>query len=570
MKSKNIILTFLLSCIFLLNACIDLDLNPLSEGSSENWYSSEEELQMATAYIFHTSIWKRHSPADFFWHTDDFSYRTNLGVINGSTLTGSTGIVTAAWNDAYNCIANANQILVNSSRASENLTEEKLNFYRANAKFARAAQYSKLIFLFGDVPYYTTVLNVDEAFSMGRTNKEAILDSIYADFDFATQFLPEIYGTNEYHFATKGAAYAMKARIALYMGDYITARNAAKACIDLGIYKLFPKYSTLFLQTTKNSCETIFCIANSVSLKSKWSLGPKSYIVRTAGGFGSATPSWELLCSYLCTDGLPIDESPLFDPRNPFKNRDPRCTATIVEFGTNWLGYKFEVHPDTLKVMNYNTGDLVPNTQNRAVDQWATYNGLMLKKFLDESMLGSFEAENDQIIMRYADVLLMYAEAKIELGEIDETVLNAINQVRARAYEVDVNATSDYPAVTTVNQSELRKALRIERRMEFAWENDLRYNDIIRWRLAEKVLNRPDYGMLDPQELRDKVVNKGLWFFPGIPEIDEDGTPDFTSLYNTGLIKLLAARKFEARQYLWPIPTSEMIINENLTQNPGY
>ena len=570
MKSKNIIFSFLLCGIFLLNACVDLDLNPLSEGSSENWYSNEEELQMATAYIFNTSIWKRFSPADGFWNTDDFSYRTNLTEITGSTLTGTSGLVSGTWNDAYRCISNANQILSNSSKASENLTETRLNFFLANAKFARAAQYSKLIFLFGDVPYYTKVLDVEEAFSMGRTNKDAILDSIYADYDFAIQFLPENYGTNEYHFATKGAAYAMKARIALYMGDYVTARDAAKACIDMGVYELFPEYSTLFLQTTKNSIETIFCIANSISLKSLWSLYPKSYIVRTAGGFGSATPSWELLCSYLCTDGLPIDESPLFNPRNPFINRDPRCTATIVEFGTNWLGYQYEVHPDSVQIMNYNTGALVRNTQNRAVDQWATYNGLMLKKFLDVSMLGSFEAEVDQIIMRYADVLLMYAEAKIELGEIDETVLNAINQVRARAYEVDVNATADYPAVTTLNQVELRKALRIERRMEFAWENDLRYNDIIRWKLAEKVRNRPDYGLLDPQVLREKVINKGLWFLPGIPEIDEDGTPDFTSLYNEGLIKLLAARKFETRQYLWPIPTSEIIINDNLTQNTGY
>ena len=112
--------------------------------------------------------------------------------------------------------------------------------------------------------------------------------------------------------------------------------------------------------------------------------------------------------------------------------------------------------------------------------------------------------------------------------------------------------------------------MRIERRMEFAWEGT-RYEDIIRWRLAEKVLNTPMYGMLDPESLRENVVNKGGWFFPEIPPIDEDGTVDFSGMYNKGLVKLLTNRKFDApKQYLWPIPTTEILINSNMTQNDGY
>jgi hypothetical protein len=165
----------------------------------------------------------------------------------------------------------------------------------------------------------------------------------------------------------------------------------------------------------------------------------------------------------------------------------------------------------------------------------------------------------------------MYAEAKIELNEIDISVLDAINKVRARAYGVNYTETLSYPTVAATAQSELRKILRIERRMEFAMENNLRYNDIIRWRLAEKVLNIPDYGMLDVAALRTKVVNQGLWFFPDTPPIDEDGVADFTPMYNAGLIKLLSQRKFDVgKQYLWPIPTKEILINENLTQNQGY
>ena len=107
--------------------------------------------------------------------------------------------------------------------------------------------------------------------------------------------------------------------------------------------------------------------------------------------------------------------------------------------------------------------------------------------------------------------------------------------------------------------------------MEFAREG-LRYYDIIRWRIAEKSLNLPVYGLLDLKELREKIVNKGLWFFPGTPSIDENGTADFSNMYNAGLIKFLAQRKFDLnRQYLWPIPTKELLTNPKLQpQNTGY
>ncbi len=567
---KNKILCFLVIGIFYLNACVDLDQYPLSEGSVDSWYSNDEELEMAVADLFSTSTWKAYSPGEFFKNTDDFTYRSVLQDIPAGTVNGQSSVVTTAWNAAYACIASANSLLANINAAKDNVTEENLKLYSANAKFARAAQYAKLIFLFSDVPFYTKVLDIDEAFALSRTSAEAILDSVYNDYDYAIQNLPETYSDDEYQFATKGAALAMKARIALYMGDYSVARDAAKECMDLGVYELFPDYYTLFVNGTKNSVETIFCIPYSVELGVTFPLSPNQYIPRTVGGYGSQTPSWDLWYSYLCTDGLPVDESPLFDPHYPFKNRDPRCSATIVEFGSNWLGIKYEIHPDTLEVMNYNTGELVANKQNLAVSRYATYNGLALKKFIDDDWL-DLKADNDQIIMRYADVLLMYAEAKIELGEIDESVLNIINQVRARAYGVAYTETSSYPEITTTDQSGLRKILRIERRMEFGFENDLRYNDIIRWEIAGNVLNKPVYGLLKPEQSREMVVNQGLWFLPEAPEIDEDGSPDYTELYNSGLILQLSQRVFDtSRQYLWPIPSSEILINPNLTQNPGY
>lgn len=566
---KKIILFFLIGTIFL-NGCNELDLFPPSEGSDANWYSDETELKMAVVYLYHQTFWNEYAPVNFYFHTDDYDRRVEPSDLLNGTVTGRSSVVTNAWDWSYKTISRANLVLANYQKVAD-LPEEKLNMYAANAKFARATQYAKLIFHWGDVPYYEGKIEIDEAFTMGRTNKREVLEKIYADYDYAVQYLPETYGASEYQLATKGAALAFKARIALYMGDYAIARDAAKACMDLGKYELFPDYTRLFLAETKNSIETIFAVPYSIEQNIVWGADVcRDAVTRTAGGYASRGPSWELFCSYLCTDGLPIDESPLFDPHEPFKNRDPRCTATIVEFNRNWLGFTYTPHPDSLTVRNHKTGGKAANADNRAVDTWAAFNGLVWAKHIDEGWLDQ-KADNDNILMRYADVLLMYAEAKIELGEIDQTVLDAMNDVRARAYGVNRSETASYPEITITNQTELKNLLRVERRMEFAQENALRYNDVIRWRLAEKTFNLPRYGMLDVEELREKVVNKGLWFFPETPAIDDDGVADFKPMYDKGLIKLLINRSFDpAKHYLWPIPVSEIVINENMKQNPGY
>ena len=221
--------------------------------------------------------------------------------------------------------------------------------------------------------------------------------------------------------------------------------------------------------------------------------------------------------------------------------------------------------------MNYNTGQMITNNDTRAVAQYASYNGLVWKKGMDASCLeNAFRIEPVKIIMRYADVLLMYAEAKIELNQIDQSVLDAINQVRARAYGVDYTNTSAYPAVTTTNQSELRTILRTERRMEFPREG-LRYMDLMRWRLMDKVMTKKVYMMLYPSSLLiERVVNQGNWFWPFAPEIDENGLADFTAMEAAGKIAVLATKNWDDRQYLWPIPTTEIQINPNMKQNPGY
>lgn len=551
--------------LFLLAACAKLDLNPLSDGSSETWNSTAEEIEMSLNGLYKDAFW----PTDNDDWTDDFLYRDATTPITGATINGETDFVRTWWVNAYKAIARANTVIHSVGRAANVLSSAQISRYSSEARFVRAAQYSRLLSHYGNIVYTDSALDIDQALQLKQMDKTLVLAKIYADFDSAAKHLPETYTANELKRATSGAALALKARIALQMEDWATAAAAAKACMDQEVYRLHPDFSSLFLSKTKNSVETVFGLPRSVALKV--TLGDlQNYVTRNAGGWGAKNPSWDLFCAFLCTDGMPVDESPLFDPHNPFENRDPRCAATIVPFSSSFLGYTYQPHPDTLTVWKEADMKHVENKDNRAVAIFASYNGLIWKKGVDRDwLLNSWTAEPDKIIIRYADVLLMYAEAKVELNQIDQTVLDAINMVRARAYGVEYTATANYPAVTTTDQAELRKIVRVERRMEFAKEG-IRYMDIIRWKLAGKVLNKINYGMLDPADLRTKVVQPGLWFFPQTPEIDEDGVADFTAMATAGLIKTVAVRKFDAtRQYLWPIPSAE-VLTSGLDQNDNY
>jgi hypothetical protein len=552
----------LLLGLLVTSACTDLDINPLSEGSSENWYSNESEIVMGINGLYKSAFWSTPSES----YTDNWTQRNTLSDVTGGTINGESGSVISLWQNSYKAITRANTIIASLERAKDAIPEAKLKAYEAEARFVRAVQYGMLVAHYGDVVFYTNVISLDESFSLGRTDKNTILETVYSDFDFAIEHLPTSYGSSELKRATKGAAMAYKARIALYMNNWSLAKEAAKACIDLGEYELFADFGELFLSKTKNSDEEIMGLPRSVELGSH--IGTTNYISRTAGGWGYYDPSWDLFCSFYCTDGLPIDESPLFNPREPFKNRDPRCAYTLVEFQTEHLGYIYQPHPDSTQVLKVSTGSYVYNHDCRTNKFYASFNGLLWKKGVDEDWSDDKKAENTKILMRYADVLLMYAEAKIELNEIDQSVLDAMNSVRARAYKVDKTDAASYPMITTTSQDELRKIVRMERRMEFAWEGT-RYMDIIRWRIAENVLNKSVYGLVD--DAKERLADKDLWFYAGTPDIDEDGAVDFTEMYNGGFVKLLAVREFDAsRQYLWPIPAKEILINENLTQNPGY
>lgn len=571
MKKRIIHIAILIGGCFLNNSCHDLDLNPLSNGSTENWYSTATEIQMAVNKMYASTYWRPEGDNQTDW-SDDAVYRESLTEFENATINSENWIVSLYWRTGFQMVSYANSVINKYQRAlDKGANRTEVMSYVGEARFFRGVAYGRLIARFGDVPYITEEIDVDQGLKVGRTDKGEILKHVYADLDSAARLLPVSYSGNQR--VTKGAALAFKARIALYMGDYDVAAEAARAVIDLGVYSLESSYRTLFLQKTKTSKEFIFILPRSISMNIDVisSTTVKNRMIRNAGGWSATDPSWDLLAAYTCTDGLPIDESPLFDPHNPFSNRDPRCSETIVPFNKPFLGYIYSPSPADTEVLNVNTGKMEYNNDTRINKQYASFNGLVWKKGIDESWMDNgYTAENPLIVMRYADVLLMYAEAKIELNQIDQSVIDAMNMVRARAYGVDKADVSSYPAFTILSQNDMRKQLRMERRMELAGEN-LRFADLMRWRLSEVVMTKKQYGMLYPAtECLDKVVNAGHWFWPSTPDIDENGCPDFTTMEATGLIQVLSQRRWDNRQYLWPIPAKEIQINKNMTQNDGY
>lgn len=574
-------------------SCADLNLNPLSSASSGNWYSTPQEIRISLNDFYRESFFIIEHNLAMDRQTDDWAQRNNIYPVAAGTIDATTSkgqiYVAKTWSYSYKNVSRANRILEALDKMSGKMSEDDLNKLRAEARFFRAYAYARLITLWGDVPFYLKDITPEEAFLMGRTDKKEVLKQIYEDYDFAAEHLPvdNNSATAGCTRVDKGCALAFKARIALYQYDYQTAAEAAKACMDLNKYSLFyasakdsygrGSYGQLFQQTSM-TCETIFSIPHSNELEIDADGKPMtpaagSFIPRSAGGTHNAQPSWELLAVYEMANGKTIDEPGSgFDPHNPFAGRDPRCCQTFVAPGERVCNIEWNPAPDKLETYDYEAGKMVTNKDSKGGSDAAncSYNGCCLAKGVRDSWRSSRFKDNPVVLMRYADVLLMYAEAKIELNQIDGTVLDCINAVRARAYDVKLTDVSSYPAITTTDQAELRKVLRRERRVELAWEN-LRYFDLVRWRQFKNAFSHNMFGFS-----RNAAANKagfadGKWFWPQAPTFDEDGFPEFEAMVDGKFIVQNGERMFNEKVYLWPLPNDDVqIMNGILKQNPGY
>lgn len=557
MKNKNIYIAILI-LLLSFTACEDgLEKYPLDRPSDVTYLSSKAEMEMAITSCYN-SLWMGmgyNMPdfqlsdclTDIGWERADASYIT----IGNGSHDSNNGLAADLWAKYYKAIGRCNFLIENISRGKEKVTEAEYNRYISEAKFLRAYWYHKLTEFYGDVPFISKPVSSLAETQVAKTSKSEITIALLKDLDEASNYLPlaKDLKASEKGRASKGAALALKTRIALLNGKWAEAAQAATDVIALASYSLDKSFDGLFtLAGQAISKEIIF----SIQYKNTYvTWGPNGTNTRMGQGYSSKIPNQSLVDSYECTDGLSIDKSPLYDPKKPFINRDPRLNSTIVVPGSVFKGYQFETNKDSVKCWNYNTNPATRVANQDALNAYASFSGFCWRKYSEnDPILGTGVSEVSHIILRYADVLLMYAEAKIELNQIDQSVYDAINQVRQRVNMPNI--------ATGKSQSELRNIIRKERKYELAWEG-VRLFDIRRWKLAEKVMVGPLLGR----------IQKGL--LTSAPVIDEVGTPNYDNVSNKSQMRVIETRVFNpARDYVFPIPRLEVETNKLLEQNPNY
>lgn len=375
---------------------------------------------------------KGSSPNDasFFNNFDNF------------TVTETDGQVQDFWAGQYQTINFTNQVLDNIPAISmdENLKAR----YLAEAKFVRAYAYFRLVRAFGDVPLRLSLPKDPSEYNIPRTPKEQVWAAIESDLTDAAAVLPVNYGSADIGRATKGAALSLHAKVAMYQQKWNDVLNYTNQVMGLG-YSLFPNFEQQFRVNNENNSESVFeiqsdlIVGNAPASNSQYAQIQGVRAI-TGGGWGFNVPTQELA--------------------NAFETGDPRRDGTII--------FRGETTPN---------GDAIPAAGDNPM-----YNQ---KSYVPFNMYVSGYNEGVQQnirVLRYADVLLMNAEAANELGNTTQA-LSSLEMVRARARGAN-NAI--LPRVTTTDKTQLRLAIWHERRVELAMEFD-RYFDVIRQGRAAEI-----------------------------------------------------------------------------------
>lgn len=545
-----------------LSSCNDfLDRDPISTPSDKTFLSTESELEMALTGCYSGLYSANYQGVPFFMAYEegsDISYNrgpSDIQILGQGAADAKNNMVLLYWTSFYSGISKCNYLLENMNRAQANVSDNRYKQIESEARFLRALYYSYLVELFGDIPLVTETLTLETA-NVFRTPKKDVVDFILQEYTEASKYL-SVENEPSLGHATKGAALALKARTALYNERWEDAIIAAKEVMSMEgtEYIIEDDFSKIFKYEGQNSKEVIFSVQylrGTVTHRLYKMLGS-----RNASAYSGNVPTYQMSDSWECIDGKPIDESPLFDPKNPFKNRDPRLKFTLAVPGSEFLGYQFETHGDSVKCWNYLTNQRIDNQD--AINAYASFTGLCWRKYCNiEDKDFTEESEMNPILIRYPEVLLTYAEAKIKAGEIDQSVLDAINKVRQRP-------SVNMPPITTTDPQELFYAVARERKYEFAGEG-LRLFDIRRWKIAENVMSQPVLGRMK-KSYPDKAPRIDEWgtaHYDDIPIASNGESADYK-------MRLVDIRKFDKnRDYLWPIPYIERQTNPNLTQNPNY
>ncbi len=539
-------------------ACEDyLDRFPLDSPSDETFFENETELEMAVSGVYNR-LW--YWPAGTYWVTS-FDFASDDGWDrNGSPLqalgrgeqNSDNSYTNGFWSHFYRAIGRANFIISRSEHLAEEMEEADFNRLVGEVRFLRAFFYAYLSELYGDIPLVTHFIGLEEAV-MPRTPKSEVVDFILSELGEISGHLPD--DATEKGRATRGAVLTLKSRVALWNERWSDVVDAAETMMADGTYQIDDDYARIFTFEGSESPEVVMQIQYLRGVQTH-NL-PRNFFSRMTLGHSNKKPPQDLVDSYGDSNGVPIDESPIYDPLNPNENRDPRLHYTLVLPGTRFGNWIYETNPDSTMTWDFTLGEYVTNVESSHA--YASFTGYLYRKHTDladyPTNVGA--SEQNLLLFRYAEVLLNYAEAKVELNQLDNSVYNALNAIRQRP-TVDID-----PLVAGHSQQELRNLVRKERRNELGMEG-LRYFDIRRWRIAEDVIPGPYRGRVNRYAGGHSFLNEA-------PEIDEIGTPNYDNVSNADDMVVIETRSFNsARDYLWPIPRIELETNPLLEQNPGY
>lgn len=563
---KNIL--YMVVMVFLLVTGCDsaLERYPLDVPSAETFYTNETEIQggVNACYSFVVASGNGYLTPEFSWDAlSDIVFIRGGGFAQNimmSVTDFKDGYFRTLWLNMYQGIARCNLMLQKIEENKDKIAADKVKQFQGEVYFLRAYYYLRLTNMFGDVVYVDKpVTSVADGKAVTRTAKAEVVKKIYADFDQSATLLASS-TVKTLGRVTWGAAMSYKARAALQNNDWATAAAAAKAVIDSKKYMLMPSYANLFTEAVLKSAantEQILTQGHLVTANNATSFPQFTSARSIAGGYTTIVPTQNMLDSYLCTDGLDISKSPLYDKSKPYDKRDPRMRYSFVLPGDMWNGYVYDTRKDKPNTLN-SAGASVKNLDSYNSTEFTSFTGYMVRKYYDFQYITKLtQCETPFMLCRYAEVLLTFAEAKIEMNQIDADCLSAINQVRGRA---DVNM----PAVTASSQTDMRRIVRTERKVEL-WNENLRYQDLLRWKRAEVVLTRPIMGR---PVLGDPIGYPSVTF-------DADGDPvynvaSYVPHPSTDYRVLILTNFNKSRDYLWPIPETELSLNPDLKPNPGW
>ncbi|GAO44643.1 hypothetical protein FPE01S_03_06820 [Flavihumibacter petaseus NBRC 106054] len=523
-------------------SCKKLDLVPTNKFTDKNFWTTPEKASTVLSEAYSQMF-----DANYFFYNEALSDNAyngrgdNAGVnsIAAGLADASLGRFKDEWNGHYTCIKTCNIFIENVGKVP-GMNEDLRNRMIAEARFIRAYQYFQLYTWYGDVPLFDHDISVDEATSIVRSPRQEVLAFVLSELELAAAALPvnSAYAAEDRGRITRGAAQALKARALLYEGrwsDVVAATEPLINGMEYGTYSLFNQYEGVFLPQNEYNAEVIFDLQFVPEVRTYnnfFDMAPLAVGAR----LNALAPTQELVDDYIMLNGKGISESGSgYNEANPYTSRDPRLTNTIV-----YNEYKWK-KPDGSTQTIYTKPGSDPN--NTKFDEYApggvsSPTGYYIRKYYDPTSINNFNSGLNLILIRFADVLLMYAEAKNELGQMDEETWNkTIKALRLRAGFTETSATAFDGAL---GQDQLQTVIRRERRTELAMEG-LRIFDIRRWKTAEEVLNGWAHGAQF-----------------GEPTIDN------------GYIRA-NERSFDPnKHYLWPIPRDERNLNPNLTQNTGW